>query len=224
VVATGGVLTRGIDPRRPAYDLPELCALVDEAHRHGLTVAAHAIGLDGVAAALRAGVDSVEHGMFLDEPTIELFRETGARLVPTFSAVRGILDGDAPAWIKARARPAAGAQAESFAKAVAAGVRIAAGTDAGTPGNHHGGVAGELAFMVAAGLDPLRAITAGTGDAADLLGVADRGRLTEGAAADVLVVDGDALADVGALRRVRHVFQDGAEVDGAAPAVGAGAA
>jgi imidazolonepropionase-like amidohydrolase len=212
VVATGGVLTPGIDPRRPSYDEPELEALVAEAHRHGLTVAAHAIGLGGVAAALRAGVDSVEHGMFLDDATIELFCGTGARLVPTFSAVRGILDGDSPEWIKARARPTEEAQAESFAKAVAAGVRVAAGTDAGTPGNHHGNVAGELAFMVAAGLDPLRAIVAATGDAADLLGVADRGRLAEGAAADVLVVDGDPLADVAALRRVSYVFQDGVEV------------
>jgi imidazolonepropionase-like amidohydrolase len=212
VVATGGVLTPGIDPRRPAYDLDELEALVGEAHRHGLTVAAHAIGLDGVAAAVRAGVDSIEHGMFLDDITIELLASSSARLVPTFSAVRGILDGDAPEWIKARARPSAEAQAESFAKAVAAGVRIAAGTDAGTPGNHHGNVAGELAFMVAAGLDPLRAVTAATGDAADLLGAADRGRLVEGSAADVLVVDGDPLEDIGALRRVSHVFQDGREV------------
>jgi imidazolonepropionase-like amidohydrolase len=212
VVATGGVLTAGIDPRRPSYDEPELEALVAEAHRHGLRVAAHAIGLDGVAAALRAGVDSIEHGMFLDDATIELLCQTGARLVPTFSAVRGIIDGDAPEWIKARARPSEEAQAESFAKAVAAGVRVAAGTDAGTPGNYHGNVAGELAFMVAAGLDPLRAVTAATGDAADLLGVEDRGRLVEGAAADVLVVDGDPLDDIGALRRVRHVFQDGREV------------
>ncbi|HEX3213251.1 MAG TPA: amidohydrolase family protein, partial [Actinomycetota bacterium] len=91
VVATGGVLTPGVDPREPAYTQPELDALVSEAHRFGLTVAAHAIGEGGVAAALRAGVDSVEHGMFLDEAAIELFLSTGARLSATFSAPHGIL-------------------------------------------------------------------------------------------------------------------------------------
>jgi imidazolonepropionase-like amidohydrolase len=212
VVATGGVLTRGIDPRKSAYGQPELDALVDEAHRLGLRVAAHAIGEGGVVAALRAGVDSIEHGMFLDDVAIELLRETGARLVPTFSAVSGILDGDAPEWIKERARPTRDAQRTSFKAAVDAGVRVAAGTDAGTPGNHHGNVAGEVAHMVAAGLDPLLAVRAATGEAADLLGVGDRGVLREGAAADVLVVDGDVLTDVGALSRPLHVFQDGRRV------------
>jgi imidazolonepropionase-like amidohydrolase len=212
VVATGGVLTRGIDPRRSAYGQPELDALVDEAHRLGLRVAAHAIGEGGVVAALRAGVDSIEHGMFLDDAAIQLLRESGARLVPTFSAVSGILGGDAPEWIKERARPSKAAQRGSFEAAVAAGVRFAAGTDAGTPGNYHGNVAGEVAQMVEAGLDPLVAVCAATGEAADLLGVSDRGMLREGAAADVLVVEGDVLADIGALARPLHVFQDGRQV------------
>jgi len=95
VVATGGVLTMGIDPREAAYTQEELDALVSEAHRLGLTVAAHAIGEGGVAASLRAGVDSVEHGMFLDDATIELFLATGARYTPTFSAPHGILGGRA---------------------------------------------------------------------------------------------------------------------------------
>ncbi|HJU02445.1 MAG TPA: amidohydrolase family protein, partial [Actinomycetes bacterium] len=106
VVATGGVLTPGVDPREPAYTQAELDALVDEAHRLGLTVAAHAIGEGGVAAALRAGVDSIEHGMFLDDRTIELFLRTGARLSATFLAPHGILGGPSvPTWIKDRARP-----------------------------------------------------------------------------------------------------------------------
>ena len=213
VVATGGVLTRGIDPREAAYTQAELDALVDEAHRLGLTVAAHAIGEGGVAAALRAGVDSVEHGMFLDDAAIELFCATGARYTPTFSAPYGILAGEqVPAWIKERARPAADAQAASFQAAVAAGVRVVAGTDAGTPGNPHGGVAQEVAFMVAAGLDPLLAVRAVTGEAADLLGVADRGVLRPGAAADVLVAGGEVAADIKALAHPAAVFQDGRQV------------
>jgi imidazolonepropionase-like amidohydrolase len=213
VVATGGVLTPGVDPRKPAYTQPELDALVEEAHRFGLTVAAHAIGEGGVAAALRAGVDSVEHGMFLDDAAIELFLATGARLSATFSAPSGILGGPSvPEWIKDRARPAAEAQVRSFRAAVQAGVPAVAGTDAGTPDNPHGGVAREVAFMVEAGLDVLLAVKAATGEAADLLGVPDRGVLRRGAAADVLVAGGDVAADVAALGRPVAVFQDGGQV------------
>jgi imidazolonepropionase-like amidohydrolase len=213
VVATGGVLTPGVDPREPAYTQPELDALVSEAHRFGLTVAAHAIGEGGVAAALRAGVDSVEHGMFLDDAVIELFLATGARLSATFSAPSGILGGPSvPEWIKERARPAAEAQVRSFRAAVQAGVPAVAGTDAGTPDNPHGGVAREVAFMVEAGLGVLLAVKAATGEAADLLGVPDRGVLRAGAAADVLVAGGDVAADVAALGRPVAVFQDGRRV------------
>jgi imidazolonepropionase-like amidohydrolase len=213
VVATGGVLTMGVDPREPAYTQPELDALVDEAHRLGLTVAAHAIGEGGVAAALRAGVDSIEHGMFLDDAAIELFLQTGARLSATFLAPHGILGGPSvPGWIKDRARPAAEAQARSFRAAVEAGVRAVAGTDAGTPDNPHGGVAREVAYMAEAGLDVLLAVKAATGEAADLLGVADRGVLRPGAHADVLVADGEVAADITALQRPLAVFQDGHRV------------
>jgi imidazolonepropionase-like amidohydrolase len=213
VVATGGVLTPGVDPRKPAYTQAELDALVDEAHRLGLTVAAHAIGEGGVAAALRAGVDSIEHGMFLDEAAIELLLATGARLSATFSAPYGILSGPSvPGWIKDRARPAAEAQARSFQAAVQAGVPVVAGTDAGTPDNHHGGVAREVGFMVEAGLDVLRGVRAATAEGADLLGVDDRGVLQRGAAADVLVAGGDVAADFAALQRVVAVFQDGRQV------------
>jgi len=213
VVATGGVLTMGIDPREAAYTQPELEALVSEAHRLGLTVAAHAIGEGGVVAALAAGVDSIEHGMFLDDASIELFGSTGARYTPTFSAPHGILGGPSvPGWIKDRARPAADAQVASFQAAVRAGVRVVAGTDAGTPDNPHGGVAREVAFLVEAGLDTLTAVRAATGEAADLLGVADRGVLRSGAAADVLVASGDVAADITALQRPVAVFQDGRRV------------
>jgi imidazolonepropionase-like amidohydrolase len=213
VVATGGVLTQGVDPREPAYTQPELDALVDEAHRLGLTVAAHAIGEGGVAAALRAGADSVEHGMFLDDQAIELFLKTGARLSATFLAPHGILSGPTvPGWIKDRARPAAEAQARSFRAAVEAGVAAVAGTDAGTPDNPHGGVAREVAFMAEAGLDVLLAVRAATGEGADLLGVPDRGVLRQGAAADVLVAGGDVAGDLTALQRPLAVFQDGRRV------------
>jgi imidazolonepropionase-like amidohydrolase len=213
VVATGGVLTKGLDPRVAAYTQPELDALVDEAHRLGLRVAAHAIGEGGVATALRAGVDSVEHGMFLDQTCIELFLETGARYSATFSAPGCIIRGHTvPDWIKDRARPAAEAQAASFQAAVKAGVRVVAGTDAGTPENFHGGVGHEVVAMVEAGLDVLAGVRAATAEGADLLGDPDRGMLRPGAIADVLAVHGDALLDVTALTRPAAVFKSGRQV------------
>jgi len=213
VVATGGVLTKGLDPRVASYTQTELDALVDEAHRLGLQVAAHAIGEGGVAAALRAGVDSVEHGMFLDDESIELFLETGARYSATFSAREWIMRGETvPSWAKERARPAAEAHVPSFQAAVKAGVRIVAGTDAGTPENHHGRVAHEVVSMVEAGLDPLAGVRAVTAEGADLLGEPDRGVLRAGAVADVLAVDGDPSRDVTALTRPAAVFQSGRRV------------
>src|SRR6266511_3117470 len=190
VVATGGVLTKGLDPRVAAYTQPELDALVDEAHRLGLRVAAHAIGEGGVATALRAGVDSVEHGMFLDQTCIELFLETGARYSATFSAPEGIIGGPSvPDWTKDRARPAAGA-----------------------PENHHGRVSHEVVAMVEAGLDVLAGVRAVTAEAADLLGDPDRGTLRPGAIADVLAVHGDVVLDVSALTRPAAVFKSGRQV------------
>src|SRR6266511_1954179 len=213
VVATGGVLTKGLDPRVAAYTQPELDALVDEAHRLGLRVAAHAIGEGGVATALRAGVDSVEHGMFLDQTCIELFLETGARYSATFSAPEGIIGGPSvPDWTKDRARPAAEAQAASFQAAVKAGVWVVAGTDAGTPENHHGRVSHEVVAMVEAGLDVLAGVRAVTAEAADLLGDPDRGTLRPGAIADVLAVHGDVVLDVSALTRPAAVFKSGRQV------------
>jgi imidazolonepropionase-like amidohydrolase len=213
VVATGGVLTKGLDPRVAAYTQPELDALVDEAHRLGLRVAAHAIGEGGVATALRAGVDSIEHGMFLDQTCVDLFLETGARLSATFSAPGCIISGHTvPDWIKDRARPAAEAQAASFRAAITAGVRVVAGTDAGTPENHHGRVAHEVVSMVEAGLDPLAGVRAVTAEAADLLGEPDRGVLRAGAVADVLAVHGDVVLDITALTRPAAVFKSGRQV------------
>jgi len=213
VVATGGVLTPGLDPSKAAYTQPELDALVAEAHRLGLRVAAHAIGGDGVVAALRAGVDSIEHGMILDAAAVEQLRAGDARYTPTFSAADGIIEGpSAPAWIKERARPAGAALVASFVAAVAAGVRVTAGTDAGTPDNPHGRVAQEAAFMVAAGLDPRAAVRAVTAEAADLLDEPDRGQLRPAAVADVVAVHGNPLDDIAALQHPAAVFQCGSRV------------
>ncbi len=151
--------------------------------------------------------------MFLDDESIELFLETGARYSATFSAREWIMRGETvPSWAKERARPAAEAHVPSFQAAVKAGVRIVAGTDAGTPENHHGRVAHEVVSMVEAGLDPLAGVRAVTAEGADLLGEPDRGVLRAGAVADVLAVDGDPSRDVTALTRPAAVFQSGRRV------------
>jgi imidazolonepropionase-like amidohydrolase len=158
-------------------------------------------------------VDSIEHGMFLDDETIELFLRTGARYSTTFSAREWIMRGESvPGWVKDRARPAAEAHVPSFQAAVKAGVRIVAGTDAGTPENHHGRVAQEVVWMVEAGLDPLAGVRAVTAEAADLLDEPERGGLRAGAIADVLAVEGDPERDITALTRPAAVFQSGRRV------------
>src|SRR6266540_7074343 len=151
--------------------------------------------------------------MFLDQTCVDLFLRTGARYSATFSAPGCIISGHTvPDWIKERARPAAEAQVASFQAAVKAGVRVVAGTDAGTPENYHGRVAHEVVSMVEAGLDVLAGVRGGTADAADLLGEPDRGVLRAGAIADVLAVHGDVVLDVSALTRPAAVFKSGRQV------------
>jgi len=213
VMATGGLLTPGVTAGRTAYAPAELAVLVEEAHNAGLRVATHAIGLQGIKNALRAGVDSVEHGFYLDDEAIELLlARDDVFLVPTLMGVEcALASGDALApWLRAKSEAVVADREESFRRAHAAGVRFAAGTDAGTPFNHHGGLAEEIALMTRVGLTPAEALVAATRHAAANLGWGDRiGTIEVGKVADLVLVDGDPLDDLGALRRIRQVFQAG---------------
>jgi imidazolonepropionase-like amidohydrolase len=212
-IATGGVLTPGAVPGRQELSEEELQAGVAEAHRHGMRTAAHAIGTDGIKAALRAGIDSIEHGHLIDEEGIELLVDRQAYLVPTLAAIQCITgagpQAGLPGYVVRKATEIA-AQAESnLRRAYQAGVRIVAGSDAGTPFNPHDGFAYELELMNSMlGMSPREALRAATVTAASLLGVS-RGTLAAGEVADLIVLDQDIDDGLQVLRDPRLVVKAG---------------
>ncbi len=218
LIATGGVATPGLDPLAAHLTREELTAAVEEARRLGRRSAAHAQGAPGILNAVEAGVDSIEHGFQITDELAALMVARGTFLVPTLSAIARTLDnaeGRMPAHLLEKSLRFRDMQRESFRRFLAAGGRIAMGTDAGTPFNLHGGNAQELLEMTALGMSPARALHAATAAAAELLGLADRGRLCEGYAADLLLVDGDPVADIAAAADPRHhrgVWKDGYDV------------
>jgi imidazolonepropionase-like amidohydrolase len=218
VATSGGVLSARDDPRHGHFRDDEVAMMVAEAGAAGIPVMAHAQGSEGVKTAVRNGVRSVEHGIYLDDEAIELMLDWGTWLVPTLLAPRAVLDqADAgvpyPQAVLEKAKMVLDVHTESVRRAVEAGVTIAMGTDSGV--GPHGDNLRELALLVECGMTPVQALHAATGSAAELLDVADdRGTIAPGLRADLLVVDGDAL-DVGTLRdRVRGVYQDGVLVAG----------
>ncbi|WP_318568989.1 amidohydrolase family protein [Salinigranum marinum] len=219
-MTTGGVTTPGTDPDTVALTDDELDALVDETHRHGLHAATHVHGAEGAKAAALAGVDTIEHGTFLDDEAVELLVSEDVTLVPTLSAPYYIVRN--VEW----ATPDSARKTEhiyerhleSFARAVDAGVRIAGGTDAGTPFNYHGSNAAEVGFMIEHGLSPRGAITAMTETAAETVGLDGCGTLAPGTHADLLVVSGDPLADATVLNAPEAVLLGGELVSGHLPA------
>jgi imidazolonepropionase-like amidohydrolase len=216
IVATGGVLTEGVDAQSPKYTVEEIAAAVGEAHALGMRVSAHAIGVGGVVAALRAGVDSVEHGCFLDDQAVELLRRGTTYLVATLSAPTRILEaGDAvPSYAREKSIEVIEAHYASLRRAAESGARIAAGTDAGTPFNNHGTLAKELKLLHENGLPLERVLVAATSAGADLLGLADAGVLAPGKRADAVLLDADPLASIDAYERVSLVVQAGRIVRG----------
>ncbi|MBA2270778.1 MAG: amidohydrolase family protein [Chthoniobacterales bacterium] len=190
----------------------EMRAVIETANSFGRKTAAHAHGKDGIDTALRAGVDSIDHGSFIDEQTIALFKERGAFLVPTMMAPIAALDqarrGDRPPASLAKAEEAAAAMAESHRRAIKAGVKVAFGTDSGV--SKHGINAQEFKLMVDAGMTPTAAIHAATVNAAELLGrSANIGTLEKGKDADIIAVSGSPLDDVTRLENVGSVMRRG---------------
>jgi imidazolonepropionase-like amidohydrolase len=213
VATSGGVLSPRDDPRHAHFRPAELEALVEEASAAGMFVMAHAQGADGIKNAVRAGIRSIDHGIYLDDEGIELMLRHGTWFVPTLVAPQGVLDAvDAgfqlPPAVVDKARMVLEIHRAAFRAAVAAGVRIAMGTDSGvTP---HGKNLRELELMVAGGMTPAAALEATTRSAAGLLGVDDvLGTVEEGKLADLVVVGGDPydFADYGA--RVEAVWKGG---------------
>lgn len=215
-MTTGGVTTPGTDPGAVALTDAELDALVDEAHTRGVHTATHAHGAEGVKAAVAAGVDTVEHGTFLDEEAIDLLLAEDVTLVPTLSAPYHIARNVAGATTDSarKTEQVYDRHIESFRMAAEAGVRIAGGTDAGTPFNFHGANASEIQFMAEYGLSAHEAIRAMTETAADVIGLDGSGTLAPGTHADLLVVDGNPLEDLTVLNDPEAVLKGGDLVAG----------
>ncbi len=212
--STGGVLGEGAGPELAAYTPDETRAAVDEAHRAGVRITTHAHGAEGMRIAAECGIDSIEHATLLDQPTIRLIKEKDVALVPTFSALRRIIDNGSalPDRVMERARLVATKHQEGIRSAQKAGVRIAAGTDAGTPFNTHERFALELVYLAEAGLSRTEALVAATRVAADVVGMPKAGRIAKGSWADLVFVDGDPLRDLAVLQQPKAVWVRGVAV------------
>ncbi len=218
LMATGGVLTPGTSIEQSHYTCEELAVGVIEARRFGKPVASHAIGAAGVLNAARAGVDSIEHGVFLTEECVREMLRRDIFLVPTLAATTNILanlQGGFSAEVMDKVQRTAQSHRRSVKAYHDAGGRIAMGADTGTPFNPHGQNAQELRYMVEAGMPPAAALTAATVRGAELLQLPTRGRIRKDYVADLLLVDGDPTRDIECVAdRANHrgVFKSGVAV------------
>jgi imidazolonepropionase-like amidohydrolase len=206
IMASGGVFSPHTRPQDSHLTQAEIAACVEEAHRFGRPVASHAIGADSVRNAVNAGVDSIEHGFWIDDEIIALMVERRTWLVPTLSVTLGGFRYHrdlVPDFAVPKLEAAREAHLDSFSRAYRAGVRIAMGTD--FPNIRKGEtLAQELAYMVEAGMTALDALIAGTANGAELLGLDDLGRVAPGARAALLVVEGDPTQDIARVAETRH--------------------
>jgi imidazolonepropionase-like amidohydrolase len=207
ISATAGVMSMEASVGAQQYSDAEMRAIVEEANRHGIPVAAHAHGIDGIKAAVRAGVTSIEHGSLLDDEAIRLMKERGTFLVPTTALTDFIALAQLPPPVRAKAEEVLPKARDSLSRAIRAGVKVALGTDA--PLLPHGQNAKEFTALVARGMAPIDAIRAGTVNAAELLRVPDRGRIAPGLLADLVAVPGNPLENIRVLEDVRFVMKGG---------------
>jgi len=213
ITATGGVLSVARSGQNPQFTEEELGEIVRVAADYDMHVAAHAHGTEGMRRAIRAGVRSIEHGTYMEDDVIDLMIEHQTWYVPTISAGRFVaekaaIDGYFPPVVAAKAAAIGPLIEQTFARAHAAGVRIAFGTDCGVC--PHGSNAGEFALMVEAGMSPADALRSATINAAELLGRAeDLGRIQPGFLADLVAVDGNPLESVEVLEQAQFVMRDG---------------
>lgn len=213
LTATGGVLSLAASGDNPQFMDDELAAIVTTAHDYGMRVAVHAHGKDGMIRAIKAGVDSIEHGTYMDDEVFALMKEHGTWYVPTITAGRSVADraeieGYFPEQVRSKARTIGPLIQGTFGRAYAAGVNIAFGTDAGV--FDHGENAREFTYMVEAGMPPLAAIRSATMSAAKLLGADDvLGSIEVGKYADIVGVQGNPLDDIERLKNMSLVMKDG---------------
>jgi len=213
ITATGGVLSVAKSGQNPQFMTDELDAIVDTAKDYGMTVAVHAHGKEGMKRAVIAGVDSIEHGTYMDDEIRNLMKQHGTYYVPTilagkFVADKAKIDGYFPALVQPKAAAIGPLIQSTFAKAHKSGVKIAFGTDSGV--SAHGDNAQEFALMVEAGMSPADAILSATVNSADLLGISETlGSLEPGKLADMIAVKGNPLENIRLLESVAFVMKDG---------------
>lgn len=213
ITATGGVLSMAASGDNPQFMNDELAAIVETARDYGMRVAVHAHGKDGMARAIRAGVDSIEHGTYMDDEIFALMKEHGTYYVPTITAGRSVaeraeIDGYFPEQVRSKARAIGPLIQGTFGRAYAAGVNIAFGTDSGV--YDHGENAREFEYMVEAGMPHIEAIRAATLTAATLLGAEEIiGSIEVGKYADIVAIRGNPLSDITLLKDIHLVIKDG---------------
>ena len=221
ITATGGVLSVASSGQNAQFSDEELAAIIETAKDYGFHVAAHAHGAEGMKRAIRAGVTTIEHGTYMDDETIDLFKRYGAWYVPTIIAGKWVeekarVDGFFPEVVRPKAAAIGPLIQDTFGRAYKAGVKIVFGTDSGV--SAHGDNAWEFVYMVAAGMPPADAIRSATVSPAIVLGREDQqGAIEAGLVADIIAVPGNPLEDVGVLRDVRFVMKDGVVYKAPAP-------
>ncbi len=216
-MASGGVYGHAEEPGSPQLTAEEMRAGVEEAHKAGKKVAAHAYSAEAINNALEAGVDSIEHGSFIDQGTAEKMRDQDSYLVPTMSVYAAMdeqgTELGAPEYIQRKTKEVLAATQEALQTAMEAGVKIAAGTDCGAPGHPHGSLPMELELLVEAGATPMQAIQFGTSAAAELLGLeTEIGSFAPGKKADFLAVSANPLEDIACIKQVDLVVVGGVDI------------
>jgi imidazolonepropionase-like amidohydrolase len=213
ITATGGVLSVAKSGQNPQFMTDELEAIVETAKDYGMTVAVHAHGKEGMKRAIEAGVDSIEHGTYMDDEIRKLMKKHGTYYVPTilagkFVADKAKIDGFFPELVRPKAAAIGPLIQNTFEQAHKAGVKIAFGTDSGV--SAHGDNAQEFSLMVEAGMKPADALLSATVNSASLLGISDiLGTLEEGKLADIVAVQGNPLDDISLMESVSFVMKDG---------------
>ena len=213
ITATGGVLSVAKSGQNPQFMTDELEAIVETAKDYGMTVAVHAHGKEGMKRAIEAGVDSIEHGTYMDDEIRKLMKKHGTYYIPTilagkFVADKAKIDGFFPELVRPKAAAIGPLIQNTFEQAHKAGVKIAFGTDSGV--SAHGDNAQEFSLMVEAGMKPADALLSATVNSANLLGISDiLGTLEEGKLADIVAVQGNPLDDISLMESVSFVMKDG---------------
>lgn len=214
MMATGGVMTKGVEPGNAQFNIDEMKIMVEEAHKAGRKTATHAQGLQGIKNALYAGVDSIEHGCFLDDECLELMKQQNTFLVPTLCAPQCIIDkgveNGVAKYAVDKTLKVKDAHVESVKKAYDKGIQIALGTDAGTPFNYHSNTAYEMELLSKLNIPNMDILKIATINSAKCVGVEkDYGSIEVGKQADLVCLNENPLENISNVRKINRVIQSG---------------